>query len=261
MSFNFTIIFLLFFSWSLAQNQDDKNISELEIKYQYTFVRDTTDLDKSHAGREMMVLIFNANTSIYYSEKAMQRRIAVENELVSAKNSNRIAEINGAKLPKPQIGYSVYRKGSKIDVTTNLYRDFFTFESGFLDWNTKFKDEKKILGYTCNKATTIFNKRLYTAWYTTEIPISEGPYRFKGLPGVILQIADSQEYDTFEALAIEKNKSEINPIQKGIPIARELYLKKREEFRNNPYPDRVMDKQKKEQMIRMFKKDNNPIER
>ncbi|MCJ7934848.1 MAG: GLPGLI family protein [Chryseobacterium sp.] len=104
---------------------------------------------------------------------------------------------------------------------------FKRFETGLLIWDTNFNDEKEVLGYKSYKATTIFNKKLYVAWYTKEIPISEGPYRFKGLPGLILELEDEKGYSTFKAVGIEKKKVEIKQLQKGIPISRELYLQKK----------------------------------
>lgn len=233
----------------------------MEVKYTYTFVRDTIDSDQSHRAIETMILDLNTNSSIYYSEGFMKRRRALENIVNTARSSKVSAEIKIENLPKYTIGYSVYRNGTQIYVTNNLYRDFYTFESAFLKWNVDFNEVKNILGYKCYKATTIFNKRLYTAWYTKDIPISEGPYRFKGLPGLILELRDKKGLDTFQAVEIEKKQVEIIPLQKGIPVTREQYIQKREEFRNNPYPGRIMDKVKKEQLMEMNKKNNNLIER
>ena len=50
-----------------------------------------------------------------------------------------------------------------------------------------------ILDHKCHKATLTFGQRVYTAWYAPDIPIHYGPYKFEGLPGLIMQIEDSRK--------------------------------------------------------------------
>ena len=56
-----------------------------------------------------------------------------------------------------------------------------------INWNTNFKETKKIGKYLCKKATTNFRGSLITVYYTLEIPVSIGPFKLKGLPGLILE--------------------------------------------------------------------------
>lgn len=55
-------------------------------------------------------------------------------------------------------------------------------------WKLYKTDSKLIAGYKCFKAGLRWRGRDYTAYYTPEIPTSFGPYKFKGLPGLILSI-------------------------------------------------------------------------
>lgn len=55
-------------------------------------------------------------------------------------------------------------------------------------WNLKYKETKKIGKYTCKKATATFRGTEIEAYYTSEIPVSIGPYKFNGLPGLILEL-------------------------------------------------------------------------
>jgi GLPGLI family protein len=57
-----------------------------------------------------------------------------------------------------------------------------------LDWKLVTNENLTISGYKCSKAILNFRGRDYVAYYTTEIPISFGPWKFKNLPGLILYI-------------------------------------------------------------------------
>lgn len=238
----------------------EKSLSDLEVQYEFSFVRDTTDVDESHRAKELMILDFNSQASLFYSQQYMAARKIFEQAAIDSQ-TNKNVNINTGDLPKYKVAYSVYRNESKIFVSALIARDLFTFENAYLKWNTSYKEVKTILGYQCNKATTIFNNRTYIAWYTKDIPISEGPYRFKGLTGLILEINDEKKYNSFIALGIEKKQVEIKLLQKGIPVTREQYLRKKEEFKNNPYPERTnIPKDKRDQMMEVLKKNNNSLE-
>lgn len=60
-----------------------------------------------------------------------------------------------------------------------------------------------IANFNCQKAEVEYGGRNWSAWFTKEIPISEGPYYFHGLPGLILQIQDEQEDYAFIATEIK----------------------------------------------------------
>lgn len=64
----------------------------------------------------------------------------------------------------------------------------------------------KIKNYLCHKAICTFRGRKYIAWYTKEIPVSNGPWKFGGLPGLILKIYDTGQLYTFECIKVERFK-------------------------------------------------------
>ncbi|AZB09263.1 GLPGLI family protein [Chryseobacterium sp. G0162] len=47
-------------------------------------------------------------------------------------------------------------------------------------------------GYTVQKAEVNFGGRIWTAWFTKDIPVSDGPYKFSGLPGLIVKLEDDK---------------------------------------------------------------------
>ena len=84
-----------------------------------------------------------------------------------------------------------------------------------------------IAGYSCKKATCTFRGRNYTAWFTTDIPINNGPFKFGGLPGLILKVYDNDKLYTFECIKIERFK-EKKPIMRN-----EIYKEYKESDRKS----------------------------
>lgn len=64
------------------------------------------------------------------------------------------------------------------------------------------KETKKIGNYLCKKAKSNFRGREYIAWFTEELPIIGGPWKFDGLPGVILEVASSDGYFAIKSRSI-----------------------------------------------------------
>ncbi|MDD4697512.1 MAG: GLPGLI family protein [Fermentimonas sp.] len=65
------------------------------------------------------------------------------------------------------------------------------------------QDTLTIAGFLCQKATCRFRGRSYTAWFAHDIPISNGPWKFGGLPGLILKVYDEGKEYLFECVRIE----------------------------------------------------------
>ena len=55
-----------------------------------------------------------------------------------------------------------------------------------------------VAGYACQRATTTYAGRHWVAWFTREVPVPEGPYKFYGLPGLIVKLADTGANFTYE---------------------------------------------------------------
>lgn len=134
-----------------------------------------------------------------------------------------------------------------------------------------------INGYKCQKAFTKFEGRKYVAWFTRQIPISNGPYKFGGLPGLIVSIKDETNSYKFELARIYQPNSsyEINLPgkvmyykQPGKIISKAEYYRSYYDFEKN-YADKFlgdgMTKVNDEDGFRNSYRDkikhrNNPIE-
>jgi len=109
--------------------------------------------------------------------------------------------------------FIINKQNKKTDIITLFDKVdgtyIYTQKSNLLDW--KILNEKKyIAGYKCQKAEVLYYNQKWTAWFSNDIPFQEGPFLFKGLPGLIL-IIESDNYK-FELTEINRNKTfcEIN---------------------------------------------------
>ncbi len=107
-----------------------------------------------------------------------------------------------------------------------------------LNWQIH-QESQQIAGLPCIKATTHYGGRDYTAWFTTQIPISDGPYIFNGLPGLILKVTDSDNWYKFEVKSINLKPTKrhiVNMVADDFPqkIDRKTYIKRSTDEKDNP---------------------------
>jgi hypothetical protein len=100
-----------------------------------------------------------------------------------------------------------YPAQQRISVSEKVGIKHFVLENKLpsIDWQVG-SATKKILGYSCQQATGRFGGRIYTAWFTTDIPLQYGPWKLNGLPGLILEAADDKKEVAFIATEINKGK-------------------------------------------------------
>jgi GLPGLI family protein len=81
---------------------------------------------------------------------------------------------------------------------------FFKYEESLdvFNWELS-QDTATIGGYLSQKACCDYGGRSWIAWFSTEIPFNDGPYKFNGLAGLIVKIYDSRKHYVFELTGIE----------------------------------------------------------
>ena len=173
------------------------------IKYRIIYdVKFISNTSTKKTNTDIQVLEIGDNVSKTYSKYlydndsvcTMLRKKGIENTPVYQ------------NLVTPEDIYKNYPKG-KISVS---YRTFLNgpvlkYEEPIplLKWELS-PDRKLILNYQCQKAVSTFRGRIYTAWFTSEIPLSEGPWKFSGLPGLILEISDEKHEFKYLCVGIQK---------------------------------------------------------
>ena len=106
------------------------------------------------------------------------------------------------------IVYKTHPAGA-ITVTDGLREDQVTYRDTLNapQW-TMTDSTREVLGYTCQQATADFRGRHWTAWFATDIPVSDGPWKLGGLPGLILEAYDEGQQHVFTAVGLERVKDE-----------------------------------------------------
>ena len=66
-----------------------------------------------------------------------------------------------------------------------------------------YDDTITIAEHLCQKATCRFRGRDFVVWFAPDIPVSNGPWKFGGLPGLILKVYDNEELYVVECIGIE----------------------------------------------------------
>lgn len=216
------------------------------VIYEYRFAPDSTKTDSLKT--EWMYLDINKKGSKFYSkatfesdsivQESIQKQLASGTRNVSVSRQRQGGEIN-YEVEKTYPDYKTYLIAS---VGNDVYK---VLEDRKINW--KIAPEKKQLGeFKVQKATTEFAGRKWTAWFTTDVPIQDGPYKFSGLPGLISEIYDQTGTHKMELKGLKKipetKTEELNTQGKDIPftrkkpidINRQQYVKQLKQFENDP---------------------------
>ncbi|UOE39284.1 GLPGLI family protein [Chryseobacterium oryzae] len=107
--------------------------------------------------------------------------------------------------------------------------------------NWKLSEEKKtVKDLTLQKATTTWGGRNWVAWFAPQIPFNEGPYKFHGLPGLIVELYDDNNNYRFELVKNQKLKqSYLNQfmdyfMQSAVPVNEQKYREAKLKYYDSP---------------------------
>lgn len=114
------------------------------------------------------------------------------------------------KSQKFGCGYTILRDVSTDEITfvAEAPDKFFYKEAApKQEWIISDKDTMTVCGYLCKKATADFAGRTWTAWFSEDLPVSCGPWKLSGLPGLILSAYDADNYFKFTCVGMEQTTS------------------------------------------------------
>lgn len=204
--------------------------------YEYKFIPDSTNPEEIKT--EMMFLDTNTNGSKYYSYTVFNSdslmKVDLEKQLAATGSINVRTDMR-----KGDVRYSVTKTypDYKINLHRRLSMDAYNIsDDRKMNWKI-LPDKGKIGEWNVQKAETDFAGRHWIAWFSTEIPIQDGPYKFHGLPGLIVSVEDRTGSHKMELKGIKNIQGEldINVFDaKEIAINNKQFQKVIKEYENDP---------------------------
>lgn len=98
-----------------------------------------------------------------------------------------------------------YTKGKLLLKEEIFGQEFYVEDSLYnIKWELQ-KNTKVVLGQKCNSAKTSFRGRNYIAYYAPNLHNTDGPWKFGGLPGLILEVSSDDNTYQFIATKLVKN--------------------------------------------------------
>jgi len=208
---------------SLVSSQTHRYIYELQYK-----------MDSTEAGYEKvnMILDITPKEVKFYGK-----------DLATTDSLNKKFGMNSSYTD--MTGQVVKRKINSFDNENfiNIKNGYYTFKTNDkINW-TIADETKKMENYTLQKATTKFGGRNWTAWFCKDIPFNEGPFKFRGLPGLIFELSDAKKnymYTLVKSRKLDKIYSTSDFLEssfgnKAIPINEKQKQKLIMEFYNDPF--------------------------
>lgn len=274
----FTIIVLVFVA-QIAFAQTTRFI------YQVSMKPDSTD--QNNIKTEMAFLDATPEKSIFYGEKRLKR-----DSLLTKMRETRGGSFDRTQMQnlRSNIDFTIekdFKTGTKT-FNSRIGRDQYSYdEDRPMEWKI-LPETAKIGEYKTQKAETDFAGRKWAAWFTTDVPFQDGPYKFSGLPGLIVKVEDSKGDYSFDLKETKKIAEIQNFNQSGnvVKVKRKDFVKQEALFRKDPSsfmqaamgtrggggisapqsrgsmrtPDPNQRRQMETRMAEELKKNNNPIE-
>lgn len=182
--------------------------AQLVVTYNHSFTRNATS-----GNREQTKMILEVGTHYTSFFSAVSFRNDSLKTVCNALNLQNPPDEDFSDDSRPT--YSIFSdlQSKKLTVIERI-----PFESDYVveytepqnDFSWIITDSRKELcGYSCQLATTEYGGRVWNVWFTVDIPLSTGPWKFHGLPGLILRAEDSEHQFVFDAVGLSSQEKGI----------------------------------------------------
>ncbi len=178
-------------------NYPEENLDTTKVLVQYLMTYQPDSTDSGALSEKEMLLFIGEHLSYFLSNDAFR----FDTIIGKMRSRDEFQEfIMRPNKPVPRFNFKFYKNYPEGKMTClDHFLDAYKYEEDFpaMDWKLC-SETDSISGYAVQKATCTYGGRDWEAWFTKDIPFNDGPYKFSGLPGMILKIKDTKGHYSFE---------------------------------------------------------------
>lgn len=190
----------------------------------------------SKADTNLATLLFNKKESLY---SYGQNDDISKSPIMTSSDSNMMDERYDVKLKLGDSKGFFYHANLDSKIFTNRERlpskPVIVIDTMMIiNWKIDSIAEKKIENFNCKKAIGEFRGRAYEVWFTEDIPISFGPWKLWGLPGLIVEAKDlNSDIINIKLRSLKSyNESIIKPMNEQIMTQEEFVKNMKKAMKN-----------------------------
>ena len=197
------------FTYAQPTRMTDVEKTDLVVSYELNQLCSPASDNNPNEWRVKETLMLEIGQGVAHSYVVREKnKLQGQFQMYSSKNSWKVEMFQlHALVGETYMGYP--KKGTLTQVVdldaAGVYK--YTESVPKIKWKIE-SGQKEILGYKCQQALCTFRGRQYEVWFTTDIPLSYGPWKLQGLPGLILEAKDSKGEYHFTAVGIEKGNGD-----------------------------------------------------
>ncbi|CAD0220801.1 GLPGLI family protein [Chryseobacterium sp. JV274] len=211
-------IFILFYSvLSYAQSYRQDTLHG-EFTYQ---LKAKFDSRTDYKHEEQFLLQIGNNRAFFASNISLKCDSVMTASGTATKNADGSITLGwkkGTVIPKTGLSFTIIQSNENIQYFRLVGMSLLTYKEPIIK-NWKLINESKVINtINCKKAEVTFKGRNWIAWYSPEIPLPYGPYKFSGLPGLIVKITDDKgdfDFELVKSIPASKLKGKLVTIKKN----------------------------------------------
>lgn len=176
---------------------------DYKIQYKYTHHSNLASIE--HGSSESLYLLVGENQSVFTNYNVVHQKQIQEKMQEMLRREIYDSSAWGERHSEFNKQYYKNHAQNSVLVIPGLEDYSFAYLElrTPLEWTILDQGSKNFLDFKVFAATTTFAGRNYTAWFAPEISIIDGPHVFYGLPGLVVDVYDSDKHFRFQLEGIE----------------------------------------------------------